>query len=283
MSLGKRPHFLRGLGVAAFWISFGSLLSPLCFSATYTNVVLVNAWSYGQDGSRLVVPFYIEIFEISADEAKRLVPEIEYSTTGKPTRMTSVQAAKVCERKGMRLPTKEEWLMAASAMGQNKNYSLAGDAIQRADGTFAANIAGGNSINIYDINAIGIDAIGTVGMTGNRSEYYKNANGSVGLCGGEYETQDPALVHLSRICGFASNENSTARCVLTADKEIQVQLNDLVTQPIRDQIARAAKFITPFSSAVLRTKLSIEDFLIDPAPLPSEDPSYRLSSKRNPL
>jgi len=202
-------------------------------------------------------PFYIEIFETTGAEASALTSGISY-TSRKPGRMTLGQATDVCRKKGMRLPTKEEWLAAASNVGANKRFSLRGDTIHRPDGALAVNISTGDSMHLDDPR-IGLDAIGTIAMTGNRAEYFLNRNGQGGLCGGEYETQSGADVELVRICEQPINQRSTARCVVEAGVQpVKIKLSNRLAGERRSYIESLAKkqhFNRVFDSR-------FEDFLI---------------------
>jgi len=190
-------------------------------ATTFNDMVYVNTEALpSSQRSAELKPFYIEIFETTGAEASALTSGISY-TSRKPGRMTLGQATDVCRKKGMRLPTKEEWLAAASNVGANRRFSLRGDTIHRPDGALAVNISTGDSMHLDDPR-IGIDAIGTIAMTGNRAEYFLNRNGQGGLCGGEYETRSATDVELVRICNQPINQRSTARCVVEASANIKI-------------------------------------------------------------
>ncbi|OQW47977.1 MAG: hypothetical protein A4S09_14360 [Proteobacteria bacterium SG_bin7] len=184
-------------------------------------------------------PFYINIFEVSDRMFEKVLNKRRYSGDEWPTRVeTSQEAHDYCSRLGLRVPTVDEWMLAATNLGQNKNYSVVGDAYKDAGGNKTFNWAGGDSIPVNQ-DGVGIDAIGTVGMSGNRGEWVVDANGDYLQCGGDYHIKDPAVYHLNKICGgskspiWSSNKKTTVRCVIDYSPDIQVTYSNLVSGKLK--------------------------------------------------
>jgi hypothetical protein len=205
--------------------------APALAGATREDMVLVG-------GGR---PFYLDIFETTCGEANRVNASCNMSDNNwKPARISHAQAAEYCQRAGKRLPTLDEWMRAASNGGRNATYTLAGDTLYRPDGSLKAAIRGSASVDPGNFNALGIDAVGTVGMTGNRYEWVLGANGAPAMCGGQYETRTDAEVQLPRICvtdaaRFA--QNATARCAADAAPDDRVTYSARVRGALKDHLA----------------------------------------------
>ncbi|MGE0614858.1 MAG: AAA family ATPase [Bacteriovoracia bacterium] len=181
-----------------------------------TDMVLVN------DSNQA---FYIDIFEPTATQVNAIVRGAASNDPNKAARITRFEnAVAFCERQGKRVPTQQEWMAAASNLGRNRNYTLRGDALQDARGNLLVNINGNyreadgstGSASPYLTSALGIDAIGTVGMTGNRAEWVYN-NRASGQCGSRYEENNIANARLDRICSAPLSDSATVRCVTNAN------------------------------------------------------------------
>ena len=183
-------------------------------------------------------PFYIDIFEMGCTQANAAAAgSCGIGETWKPARMDYAHATAVCANLGKRMPTLEEWRLAGSNLGRNRNYTLVGDSLYD-NGTLKAYIRGSASIAPTDWARLGIDAIGTVGMTGNRYEWVSNGRASA-MCGGQYETQADADVQLSNICRtdpatFAGS--ATVRCVLDFSPGVRVEFSSNVGGRLKDYI-----------------------------------------------
>jgi hypothetical protein len=212
------------------------------FALSFLTFFMLTTKSFGQ---RMVVQdmvavkstdgriFLMDIFEVSCETARSVDRSFceRDDNLWKPARLSFDQAKRVCDSARKRLPTKDEWLTAATNMGSNRLYSLVNDSIKRPDGTIIPNIARTTqSLATTDFAALGIDAIGTVGLTGNRSEFVADGDGTnVFQCGGEYETRDITSVTLDKICWpWAPTRTSTSRCVTDLSDNIQVEYTKFV-------------------------------------------------------
>ncbi|OQW50331.1 MAG: hypothetical protein A4S09_00620 [Proteobacteria bacterium SG_bin7] len=156
-------------------------------------------------------PFLIDIFETGTS-----------GYDSKPAAMERAEkAVEYCKSVGKRIPTKKEWLAAASGSGKNKQYTLKDDRIFEVGGILLVNVGGNNgSLRVSDWSRLGIDVSGTVGMTGNRGEWVQDSDGTVYQCGGSY--RDPAAdkLTLDKICATKSDNRwyheggATVRCIL---------------------------------------------------------------------
>jgi ATP-dependent Clp protease ATP-binding subunit ClpA len=193
------------------------LISPMVFSKTFTDMVLVEDKT----------PFYIDIFEASNDHAATLGIVTRWPAySDKPARLSFVQATSYCAKQGKRLATLQQWMAAASNLKNNSSYTLAGDKIVDASGNLIPNVndkTKKGSLSVFNFDDLGIDAVGTVGMTGNRPEWVTNAAGAQ-QCGGAYETSDLKSVELSKICSATvwASPTGTARCVATAKSSLNI-------------------------------------------------------------
>ena len=195
--------------------------------------------------------FYLDIFEMNCGKANELAAKkgTVYCPFGteiiwKPSRMDFDSAKAACEQQGKRLPTEAEWLMAGSRYGKNKNYTLREDRLQDSSGTYIPNIMGkgGQSLPTTDFAKIGIDAIGTVGMTGNRAEWVIGANGRSMQCGGQYESTNLAELQLSTTCSSTRvAASATARCVAEVKADTQVVYSSYVSGELLNYIESMSK------------------------------------------
>ncbi|MGE0617136.1 MAG: SUMF1/EgtB/PvdO family nonheme iron enzyme, partial [Bacteriovoracia bacterium] len=208
-----------------------------------------GASAHAQEVTQMVLvdqpgkPFLIDIFETTEEEFAAVLPAHSKggSGGGKPARITNGQTAKdYCEAKGKRLPTEAEWMLAASNLGQNKKYSLRGDALYDEKGKLLANLTDSrvykNSEAVWNFQTVGIDAIGTVGMTGNRPEWVIGEKGT-SRCGLSYYAS-PNNAELEKLCKPSSDteRDGTARCVLDYTDGILVQMGERVTGELRTYV-----------------------------------------------
>lgn len=172
--------------------------SSSTFAKDVVDMVLVAAPS----------PFYISIFEATKD-GRKVVP------------LSKSEAQAYCQNNGMKVPTREQWMLAGSALGKNQAFTIKGDGnLQGARFHYKAEA----SVGVYDYEKLGIDEIGTVGMSGNRAEWVVEADGSAGQCGGDYRIRHSADFRLDRICKNKDlTENVTVRCVVEYADDIRVQ------------------------------------------------------------
>ncbi len=240
-----KNHFKKFFTVM---ILFYSLFIQIIQAATFTDMVLVPS----------LAPFYIDIFETTCGETKAAIGACDMQDLNwKPARITFKQAQEYCKSSGKRLPTYDEWLAAASHFGQNKNYSLRGDSLVDSSGKLLANIRGTASIAPEKFDQLGIDAVGTVGMTGNRYEWgildVQSPNAPI-QCGGQYETQLDSDVHLSNICRTDSKTfaaNATVRCVVDDHSGIKVDLSSRIKGELKvyiEQLIQNPVFNLPTAS-----------------------------------
>ncbi|MGE0614583.1 MAG: SUMF1/EgtB/PvdO family nonheme iron enzyme [Bacteriovoracia bacterium] len=192
-------------------------------------------------------PFLIDIFEGNKNG----------STTDdeKPYNLQTVEAAAAtCAQMGKRLPTQAEWLAAASALGKNRKYTLVGDKLTPPSrGEWAVNIKGPESYGTRDWPKLGIDAIGTVGMTGNRPEWVSDGPAPT-QCGGGYEVSDPSDVELSRICSTRAEGRwrrrqltGTVRCVVDYQPgdPVEVRYTSFVNGKLKDYVTQNTPAVVP--------------------------------------
>ena len=133
----------------ALVLGFIVLLTQPVLANSFEDMVLVNTSS----------PIYMDIFEVSNNKAAPVFGKRQWGTD-KPDRMDQFEADKYCRHMGKRLPTRDEWLSAASNLGVNQSYTLIGD---REPSASEINVkkAHGGSASPYDFSKLGIDAIGT--------------------------------------------------------------------------------------------------------------------------
>lgn len=196
-------------------------------------------------------PFYISIFEVSDAKLKQVLNIARYKGDDWPTRVERPEEAdEFCRRQGLRMPTKEEWMMAASNLGQNQNFTIVGD---EAKGRRPFNYNAGDSVRIYDADQLGIDAIGTIAMSGNRAEWVSD-NGQFLQCGGDYLIKELETFKLQSICGgpnskiWSKNGRTTVRCVIDYSPDIQVNLTANVKGSLKaylDKLGQAAPVVAP--------------------------------------
>ncbi|OQW50329.1 MAG: hypothetical protein A4S09_00610 [Proteobacteria bacterium SG_bin7] len=193
------------------------------WSVATTILVFFQLAYSGQNYLRDVVlvpsdkPFYISIFEATTNDVR--VAALTFS-----------EADHYCSRLGMRLPTRDEWFQAASGLGKNKNFTLKEDALTAAN-RFHYNA--NSSVGVYDSQRLGIDIFGTVGMSGNRSEWVVNPDGTRGQCGWKYTLRNADDFRLNVICGDKkstgwADDNVTVRCVADYRPETRVELSQNV-------------------------------------------------------
>ncbi|OQW46978.1 MAG: hypothetical protein A4S09_16165 [Proteobacteria bacterium SG_bin7] len=198
-------------------------------------------------------PFYINIFEVSdlmfykVSKIRRYKEQVD----NWPTKVVSPEEAEAyCKGLGLRVPTLDEWMTAATNLGQNKNYSVIGDHYQDAAGKKTFNWDGGDSVPVDDVRA-GIDSIGTVGMSGNRSEWVIDSRGNYLQCGGDYKIRHPKTYHFNTICGgsntviFSSTHRATVRCVIDYSPDIQVTYSARVKGQIKENLDRLSQNTNP--------------------------------------
>lgn len=178
-------------------------------------------------------PFFIDVFEAQRPGGG-----------GKAFNFQSAEKAEeYCKGLNKRLPTRAEWLLAASNNGANKNFSGPGDRVEK-DGKRLFHFGGEKaSFPTHEWEKIGVDAIGTVGMTGNRPEWVLGADNV--QCGGGYETKDTSDLRLNRTCSKESEgrwmreeKTATARCVkdFSADEVATLEYDASVTGALKDQL-----------------------------------------------
>lgn len=193
----------------------------------FTNMLVVNS----QD------PFLIEIFETSNKSTAKAELSILWPSAGnKPARLTFNDSETYCKSIGLELPSTRQWMLAASNNNQNKYYTLRGDGGLVNGKEVNFNIANDESINVTDIQSLGIDAIGTVGLTGNRAEWAKGPDGGLYQCGGDYSSSLKSIL-LENICKKYNWEDikATARCIypLKAGQDIKITLKNLKREHIQ--------------------------------------------------
>jgi hypothetical protein len=195
-------------------------------------------------------PFYISIFEVSDQKLNQVLGIKRYNGDDWPTRVeTSQEAAEFCRRQGLRLPTLAEWMQAASNMGQHQNFTVVGDSVNGSSKAF--NYNGGDSVKTYDIDRLGIDGIGTVGMSGNRSEWVIDESGNYQQCGGDYLIKDVNQYKLAGICGnesspmWSKGKRATARCVIDYSADVQVTYTSRVKGKLKEYLEKLANGGTP--------------------------------------
>lgn len=154
-------------------------------------------------------PFYMQIFEASKNAVKAagVISNYNPGNKAKPDRLSFSLARDYCGRIGMTVPTKAQWMVAASNIGRNTRSTLRNDADPA-----TANVSSGDSTTVNYVAQVKIDAVGTMGMTGNRGEWV----GTGSQCGGSYQTSNASTLELNRsICRDSSFESSTAtvRCI----------------------------------------------------------------------
>ncbi|MGE0615379.1 MAG: SUMF1/EgtB/PvdO family nonheme iron enzyme [Bacteriovoracia bacterium] len=182
--------------------------------------------------------FYMDIFEASISELAYVLPEANVPTGRSginPPRLEYETAVQYCAAQGKRIPTQAEWLTAGSNLGQNKSYTLEGDKLEFKPGQPQANVGhtgGGSSVDVTDYNHAGVDAIGAVGMTGNRNEWVLGPDGKPAQCGGHYQFA-LADVTLDKICKSTWDSGATVRCVVDYAEDIRIQLTSDVQGPVR--------------------------------------------------
>ncbi len=189
-------------------------------------------------------PFYISIFEVSDAKLKQVLNITRYKGDDWPTRIEKPEeAAEFCRRQGLRVPTVAEWLMAASNLGQHQNFTVVGDAVSSGR---SFNYAGGDSVRTFDIDKLGIDGIGTVGMSGNRAEWVVDDSGQYQQCGGDYLVKDVNSYKLPTICGgpgsplWSKNGRTTVRCVIDYSPDIQVTYTSNVRGNLKTYLEKLA-------------------------------------------
>lgn len=197
---------------------------------TLTDMVYVGGTS----------PFFIDIFEMGNENVPA---KNEKGAVFK----TADEAAASCEKIGKKLATRKQWLAAASGLGKNKNYTLKGDAIRDSQGKLLANVnnRNGSSLKVNDFEGQGIDISGTVGMTGNRSEWVKDQDGQVYQCGGSYWDPKEDDLRLDRICSkkeegrwYYNDQRATSRCVVaySANNNPRVEFSPSVKGTLKTYI-----------------------------------------------
>ena len=178
-------------------------------------------------------PVFIDMFEMTCGIAKTSHPgSCDFgSTNWKPARITSLSTAvKVCQGAGKRLSTREEWMAAATNLGRNQMTTLIGDSLKHPNGDWKPHVApagkSGNAISPFDFASLGIDAIGTVGLTGNRAEWAVSQNQAY-ICGGAYDENPLPLDQMCRTAN--SGDEATVRCVIEKDQVEAVSYSNVVT------------------------------------------------------
>lgn len=162
--------------------------------------------------------FWIDIFEMSCSEANALIAgSCRVGSVWKPNRIESPGVAEsLCRAQGKQVPTLQQWMLAASNMGTHKSSTLVGDSTVKNQAN-VREASHGESLAPENFRALGIDGIGTVGMTGNRAEWVRSdQGGSYFICGGGYEERFLVLSEICRPASQSRSESSTVRCVLPA-------------------------------------------------------------------
>lgn len=267
------------LSAAALWASQLTMLSS-AVAVPIVDMVLVPATP--RQGA-----FYIDIFEATCREMQEAHVR-NCDMTGnedKPARMSFAEAQAYCAYFGKRLPSREEWLIAASNQGRNHRYSLLGDQIRSGDHTLANvnRVNSTGSANPRNTSIVGIDAIGTVGMTGNRPEWVfatvganQAGNGS-GQCGGGYENTDPsfAIFELSHLCDAnLTGPNATARCILPVTNpstRAQYSANVTANSPLMAAIQQSSGVSRPGQQPPASPPVTPVAMMPAPPPPPSEN------------
>jgi hypothetical protein len=220
-------------------------------------------------------PFLIDVFEMSYTDAGQ-----KANNPTKAARLETLEQAKeACKAAGKRVPTDKEWLAAASALGKNRTYTLLGDEIfaqPKEKQGLKVRLGGSNSTPTREFAALGIDAIGTVGMTGNRAEWTVGASEKPVQCGFGYESKvsDYAFAELKNICtnddskwsAQADKKTATVRCVMDVekDKAYQITYSDDVSGELKDHITSitAARY-DRWANGSPAFRVSTNIFLVD--------------------
>jgi hypothetical protein len=245
-----------------FLLSFQIQAGPLEF----TNMVVVNSKR----------PFLIEIFETSNKSTALMgLSNLWPGAGNKPARISFSNAIEYCESIGLKLPTKNQWMIAASNNHQNIYYTLRGDGGLVNGEEINFNISSDSSKNITDFNSIGLDAVGTIGMTGNRAEWAQGENGDLYQCGGDY-TSMLRNVLLKNICKKYSWEDikATARCTypLKAGQDIIITLSNLKREHLNYiQSIKADLFLDDYLNSFLIDSPNIPEIEDDLGPTDPEN------------
>ena len=234
-------------------------------NGVYTNMVPVDS-------------FYIDIFEMNCERQNALKSgSCTWSTYWKPARLNGELAKELCLLDGKRIPTVKEWLLAARNMGTNKMYTLAGDKIQSSTGSILTHSLGAKksdeSIDVTDFVLLGIDGIGTVGMTGNREEVVEDPDtGGFKFCGGSYKI---GPLQIKDICRDQGSDDPTVRCVVNAKDVVKVEFTPAVKGGLLDYIRNLPK--SPSLS-----RIETEDRFIGRNPY-TQDPNMSDNVRLSPL
>lgn len=214
-------------------------------------------------------PFYLDIFETTSATADAINGSSDIDTGWKPARIIQGRSAEeLCIKLGKRIPTLEEWKLAASNLGQNVHYTLIGDVLyDTSNNRLKANVRGSASITPTDFNALGIDAVGTVGMTGNRAEWVATGDSKnpYAQCGRQYETQNDQEVELRNICvtdpaGFF--KSATVRCAVTYAPSVVVTNSANIKGELLNYLTRASSTFTMPTDGTGEPGTELETILI---------------------
>lgn len=209
--------------VGAVIAAIAFLSMSVCFSTASAEVFAATKKPPLEDMVYIKdqTPFFIDVFEKGGyDQTNKL---------DKPDVLKTIQEAEsACAKFSKKLPTRAQWLAAASGLGKNKTYTLRGDVIKNAQGELIPHIKksrGDGSVPINQFEKLGIDISGTVAMTGNRAEWVKDPDGQVYQCGGSFVDPNEADLTLQRICSkkeekrwYYNGGAATVRCVLSYDE-----------------------------------------------------------------
>lgn len=230
---------MKTVALAALLGSLGLPNAPI-----YTDMVLVEAPR----------PFLIDVFELTRPNNKAY-------------RFKNLEEAQPhCAAQKKRIPTEEEWMAAARALrgkvARNRNYTLRGDQLYRDPKNpsregLLANVFGtkdnkdpeSGSANPADAKRVGIDTVGTLGLTGNRAEFVIGAGGRIVQCGGAYETpaSEAGRLKLDRLCSDKPAdwpaETATVRCVADVDPAVGagIRYSDKITPDHRAYLMQLEK------------------------------------------
>lgn len=155
--------------------------------------------------------FYIQIFENTNQEVSREIadwhPAPASAGANQPALVSPQIAEWYCQRLGMRLPSVDEWKAAASDSGKQILFSLQGGRLYSNQGEPLGNFGAVSYTTIQPSDPrVGIDAAGTMGLTGNALEWATRSEGSdatgFSFCGGDVRTSDIAYLRIDQnICG----------------------------------------------------------------------------------